>query len=346
MFEKNKRTELSELGEFGLIDHLTAGLPHFQPTTITGVGDDCAVIDAGDKYLLLTTDLMVEGIHFDLVYTPLKHLGYKAAVSNFSDIYAMNGTPRQMVVSIAVSNKYSVEALEDIYAGMRLACEKYQVDLVGGDTSSSVSGMFLSISVIGDVVKDAIVYRRGASEHELICVSGDLGAAYAGLLLLQREKEAFMANPQVQPDFGTYDYLLQRQLKPEARKDIIQMLNDIHIVPKCMIDISDGLASELLHLCTQSNTGCQVFEEKIPIDPVTITLANDFKISPVTFAMNGGEDYELLFTITQSDYEKLKEFRDISIIGFMTDAAAGNHLVTTDRQMIPIEAQGWNHMKK
>lgn len=346
MFEKMQRTELSELGEFQLIDHLTSDLKAVNPSTIKGVGDDAAVIDAGSKYLLLTTDLMVEGIHFDLVYTPLKHLGYKAAVTNFSDIYAMNGTPRQMVISIAVSNKYSVEALEEVYEGLKLACEKYKVDFVGGDTSSAVSGMFISITVIGEVEKDDVVYRNGAKENDLICVTGDLGAAYGGLLLLQREKEVFIANPQMQPDFSSYDYPLQRQLKPEARKDIIQILKDIQVKPTSMIDISDGLASEVLHLCSQSKTGCMIYEEKIPIDPSTSLLAGDFNISPVTFAMNGGEDYELLFTISQYDFDKIKGIPEISVIGYMTDPNAGNSLISNDGKLLPIEAQGWNHLRK
>lgn len=346
MFENVKRTELSELGEFGLIDHLTSDLKLFNHSTIKGIGDDAAVIDTGNKYTLVTTDLMVEGIHFDLVYTPLKHLGYKAAVTNFSDIYAMNGTPKQMVISLAVSNRYSVEALEEIYAGIKLACEKYHVDFVGGDTSSSTSGLFISVTVIGEIEKDDVIYRSSAKEHDLICVTGDLGAAYAGLLILQREKQAFLANPHVQPDFGSYDYPLQRQLRPEARKDIIQLFADIKVKPTSMIDISDGLASEVLHLCNQSKLGCMIYEEKIPIDPSTALLAGEFNISPVTFAMNGGEDYELLFTISQNEYEKVKNIREISVIGHMTDYHSGCSLISNDGKLLPIEAQGWNHMKK
>lgn len=339
------RTELSELGEFGLIDRLTADIQPSLSSTIKGIGDDAAVLDYGGKLILVTKDILNEGVHFDLSYTPLRHLGYKAAVVNFSDIYAMNGQPRQMVVGISVSNRFSVEALEEFYEGLKLACNKYGVDLVGGDTTSSRGGFFISITVIGEAERDKVVYRSGARPNDLICVSGDLGAAYMGLLVLEREKKAFLANPAVQPELEGNDYVLERQLKPEARRDVVRLLNDVGIVPTSMIDISDGLASELLHICKQSGTGCAVYEEKIPIDPATLLLCEEFKIIPSIAALNGGEDYELLFTVPLSEYEKIKGLPGISVIGHITEASEGKYLITNDRKQIPLQAQGWNHMR-
>jgi len=344
--EKTSRTELSELGEFGLIDHLTSGITTEQTSTIKGIGDDAAVIDNGEFMTLVSTDLLVEGVHFDLTYTPLKHLGYKAAVVNFSDIYAMNGVPAQITIGIAVSNRFSVEALEEFYAGIQLACQKYNVDIVGGDTTSSKSGLFISISVIGKALKDDIVYRNTAQEHDLICVSGDLGSAYAGLLLLEREKAVFMADPNMQPDLEGYDYVIERQLKPEARKDFISLFKEKNILPTSMIDVSDGLASEVIHICKSSAKGCFIYEEKIPIDVSTINLCDFFNIDPTTAAMNGGEDYELLFTVSQKDYNTIKEFLEVSIIGYIAEEAAGINLITRSGQSVPITAQGWDALKE
>ncbi len=339
------RTELSELGEFGLIDRLTANIEIHNSSTLKGIGDDAAVLDYDNKLILVTQDLLNEGVHFDLAYTPLKHLGYKAAVVNFSDIYAMNGQPRQLIIGISVSNRFSVEALEEFYNGLKIACDKYGVDMVGGDTTSSRTGFFISITVIGEAERDKVVYRNGAKPNDLICVSGDLGGAYMGLLVLEREKKAFLSNPAVQPELEGNDYVLERQLKPEARRDVIRMLHDAGIVPSSMIDISDGLASELLHICQQSGTGCAVYEEKIPIDPATLLLCEEFKIIPSVAALNGGEDYELLFTIPLSDYEKIQGLPGISVIGHITEASEGKNLITNDRKLIPLQAQGWNHMR-
>jgi thiamine-monophosphate kinase len=346
MFEKReKRTELSELGEFGLIDHLTKGINIFNSSTLKGIGDDAAVIDAGDKKILISTDLLIEGVHFDLSYTPLKHLGYKAAAVNFSDIAAMNGVPKQITVSLAVSSRFSVEALEEIYQGIMLACDKYKVDIIGGDTTSSVAGLFISITVLGEAIADEITYRNGAGESDLLCVTGDLGAAYAGLLILEREKEVYKNNPEMQPDLEGNDYVLQRQLKPEARNDIVKLFKENKIIPTAMIDISDGLASEILHICKQSKVGCKLFEDKIPIDPATIIIAEEFKLDPTIFALSGGEDYELLFTVPQSDFNKIHSLKEISIIGHMTHADAGANLVTRSGSFIPLTAQGWDGMK-
>ncbi len=343
---KQKRTELSEIGEFGLIDRLTRNIRIKNPETLTGVGDDAAVIDVKGNLMLLSTDLLIEGVHFDLTYMPLKHLGYKAAVVNFSDIAAMNGIPKQITVSIAVSNRFSLEALEELYSGILMACEKYHVDLVGGDTSSSLSGMFISVTVTGEGKKEEIVYRSGAKEGDLICVSGDLGGAYIGLLILEREKHVFKVDPDIQPELHGYEYVLSRQLKPEARTDIRKLLQDLNIIPTAMIDISDGLASEILHICKRSSTGCRLFEEKIPINDETRRLSMDFKLIPSICALNGGEDYELLFTIKQSDYEKIKEVADISVIGHITANNEGAKLVTGDGKMLNLTAQGWDAMKK
>ena len=343
--EQYKRTELSELGEFGLIDHLTKNLISKNESTIKAIGDDAAIIDNKDKLTLVSKDLLVENVHFDLTYSPLKHLGYKAAVVNFSDIYAMNGTPKQLIIGMAISNKYSLEAIEDLYSGIIQACDKYGVDIVGGDTTSSASGMFISITVIGEAEKDQIVLRSTAGEKDLICVSGNLGAAYMGLLVLEREKAVYKASPDIQPDLEGHDYILQRQLKPEAQKKVIEDLKAKGIKPTSMIDISDGLASEILHLCKDSGKGCNIYEDKIPLDAATCLAAEEFKISPVTAALSGGEDYELLFTIKQDDYEKIKYIDNISIIGYITEKEAGANLLTNAGSAIPITAQGWDALK-
>lgn len=340
-----KRSELSDLGEFGLIDRIAGDIKLRNKGSLKGVGDDAAVIDHGETVSLVSTDLLVEGVHFDLSYTPLKHLGYKAAVVNFSDIYAMNGTPEQITVGLALSNRFSLEAIEEIYEGFKLACERYQVDLVGGDTTSSLSGLFLSVTAIGSAKKEDVIYRDTAREHDLICVSGDLGAAYMGLLVLEREKQVFKANPDMQPDLEGLDYILERQLKPEARNDIGKMLEGIKVQPSAMIDVSDGLASDIMHICKGSGLGCQIYTDKLPIDSVTMNVSAEFQIDPNTAVMNGGEDYELLFTVHPDDYEKLKDINGISIIGHMTDAKAGMNLVTPDGMSIAIKAQGWDALK-
>lgn len=352
MFEKREirattpahLTPLAELGEFGLIDRLTRGIRHYQPGTLKGVGDDAAVIDMGEKVMLLSTDLLVEGIHFDLTYMPFRHLGYKSAVVNISDIAAMNGIPTQITVSLAVSSRFSAEALEELYDGIRLACEKYKVDLVGGDTSSSVTGLMISVTILGEAKKGDEVYRSGAHEGDLLCVTGDLGSAYMGLLLLEREKKVFQVNPAMQPELTGFDYQVGRQLRPEARTDIRNLMAGIGLKPTAMIDISDGLASEILHICRQSNVGCKLFEEKIPIDPQTREMAIDFNIIPSVAALSGGEDYELLFTINQADYEKVKDISGISIIGHITPTDQGRNMITTDGQTVTLSAQGWDGM--
>ena len=341
-----KRTEISELGEFGLIDRLTNDVKIHHPSTIKGVGDDTAVIDAGDKYMLVTKDLLLENIHFDLTYYPLRHLGYKAIVVNLSDIYAMNGTPKQVIVGLGLSSRFPLEAVEELYAGMKLACEKYKVDLVGGDTTSSKQGLVLSVTAIGEVDKDAVVYRGPAKEKDLLCVSGDLGGAYAGLLVLEREKAEYTANPNMQPNLEDYEYILERQLKPEARPDVIEILKDLKVKPTAMIDISDGLASEIKHICKHSDLGCTVYEEKIPIDEQTYNTARSFEMDPSMYALNGGEDYELLFTIKQEDYEMIKKEKDISVIGFMTHKSEGVNLITKSGPVVEIKAQGWDHLKR
>lgn len=343
MSEEKNITNLSELGEFGLIDRLAANIKIYNKSTEKGIGDDAAVINHGDEETLVSVDILCEGVHFDMTYCPLKHLGYKAAVVNFSDIYAMNGTPTQIVVGMGISSKYSVEAIEEIYSGIRLACDHYHVDLVGGDTTASKSGLFLSITVIGKARKEDIVYRSGARPNDLLCVSGDLGAAYTGLLILEREKAAFMEDPNMQPEFAGYDYILERQLKPEARWDIVRRLKDAGVKPTAMIDISDGLASEVLHLCKESKVGCTVYEERIPMNHKTIQTAKDFNIVPSIAALNGGEDYELLFTVAQSDYEKVKDMEDIRIIGYMTADEGQANLITNDNCQVPLEAQGFKH---
>jgi thiamine-monophosphate kinase len=344
--QKITPTRLSDLGEFGLINRLTDNIPHYHKSTIKGVGDDAAVIQYGDKYQVLTTDMLMEGIHFNLVYTPLKHLGYKAAIVNFSDVYAMNAIPKQLVISVAISNKFSVEAIDELYAGLRMACDIYQVDLVGGDTSSSLTGLVISITVIGEVDKEKVTYRNTAKETDLICVSGDLGGAYMGLQILEREKKIFEEGLGSQPSLANYDYVLKRQLKPEARKDLIEFFNTGNIQPTSMIDISDGLSSELLHICTQSETGCKVYINKIPIDKQTSDVAKELNMEPIVCALNGGEDYELLFTIPLQNYDIISANSDISIIGHITDKSEGCNIVTEQGSQIPLIAQGWNAYQK
>ena len=338
------RTEIEQLGEFGLIHHLTSTIQLTNESSIKGVGDDAAVLDYKDRQALVTTDLLLEGIHFDLTYVPLKHLGYKSAVINFSDIYAMNGLPKQITVSLGISKRFSVEDMDEFYEGLRLACSIYGVDIVGGDTSSSLTGFCISITCIGEVEKEKITYRKTAKVNDLICVSGDLGAAYMGLQLLEREKMAFNDNTNFKPDFAGKEYLLERQLKPEARKDIIQLLVGNNILPSSMIDISDGLSSDLLHICTQSGVGCAVYEERIPIDYQTAAMAEQFNMNVTTVALNGGEDYELLFTVPMNMHERIQEISGIHLIGHITDASAGVNLVTRDNILIPLRAQGWNSL--
>ena len=341
MFDnKNQaKTPLSDLGEFALIDLLTKDFSLQQPSTEKGAGDDAAVIKPSDKNILVSTDMLVEGVHFDLAYMPLKHLGYKAVMVNLSDMYAMNGTATQITVSIAVSNRFSKEALEELYAGIYLACKNYKVDLVGGDTTSSTTGLIISITAIGTAQKPT--YRKGASPNDLLVVSGDLGAAYMGLQVLEREKEVFKANPNNQPDLDAYTYLIERQLKPEARKDIPELLAQLDVTPTAMIDISDGLSSEVLHLCKQSEVGCDLYEDKIPLDPQFISVCEEFNLDSTTIALAGGEDYELLFTINQDDYDKIKGNPNLTVIGHITDAASGAHIITRGGEKIALQAQGW-----
>ena len=326
----SSRTEIATLGEFGLIRHLTEDIKLKNESTLKGIGDDAAVLDYQDKLTLVTTDLLLEGVHFDLTYVPLKHLGYKSAVVNFSDIYAMNGYPRQITVSIGLSKRFSVEDMEELYSGIRLACDVYGVDLVGGDTSASLTGLSISITCIGEGEKGKVVYRNGAHETDLICVSGDLGAAYMGLQLLEREKRVFQGEKDFTPDFSGKEYLLERQLKPEARKDIIEKLRKANVLPTAMMDISDGLSSELLHISKESHVGCRVYEDRIPIDYQTAVMAEQFNMNLVTAALNGGEDYELLFTVPLTDHEKVSEMEGIKIIGHITKAELGNFLVGRD----------------
>ena len=335
------RTEIATLGEFGLIKRLTDDIKLTQPTSIKGVGDDAAIIDNKDKRTLVTTDLLLEGIHFDLTYFPLKHLGYKAAVINFSDIYAMNGTPQQITVSLGISKRFSVEDIEEFYDGIKLACQTYNVDIVGGDTSSSLTGFAISITCIGTADNDSIVYRNGAKDTDLICVSGDLGAAYMGLQLLEREKAVFAGQQDFNPDFAGKEYLLERQLKPEARKDVMQELNKLGILPTSMIDVSDGLSSDLLHICKQSNVGCRLFEERLPIDFQTASMAESFNLNVSTVALNGGEDYEMLFTVPLSLFEQVKIVPGIHVIGHITDANSQCLFVSRDGQEMMLQAQGW-----
>lgn len=342
---EEKQTEISTLGEFGLIDRLTQGIELKNPSTKKGIGDDCAVMHYGDSEVLVSTDLLIEGVHFDLTYVPLKHLGYKSAIVNFSDLYAMNAVPRQITVSLGISKRFTVEHMEALYSGIRLACEIYGVDLVGGDTTTSRSGLVISITCIGDAPAEKIVYRDGARDTDLICVSGDLGAAYMGLQLLEREKVASAGQKDFEPSFQGKEYLIERQLKPEARKDIIEELAKAGIQPTAMMDVSDGLSSELLHICKASGTGCRIYEDRIPIDYQTAIMAEELNMNLVTAAMNGGEDYELLFTIPLHYHEKIKNVPGIKVIGHITDKSLGCAMITRDGTEIPIEAQGWNPLK-
>ncbi|MBN1821599.1 MAG: thiamine-phosphate kinase [Prolixibacteraceae bacterium] len=344
MADKKRSRPISEVGEFGLIDILTNNIELKNPSTLKGIGDDAAVLDFKGKQVVVSTDLLAEGIHFNLMYVPLKHLGYKSVIVNLSDIYAMNAVPRQITVSIAVSNKFSVEALEDLYEGIKLACESYGIDLVGGDTTSSMTGLVISVTVIGEAEPDELIYRDGARATNLLCVSGDLGGAYMGLQLLERENEVFKVNPKMQPELSGYDYILGRQLKPEARKDMKGIFNKLGIKPTSMIDISDGLSSEIMHICKASGTGCKLYEEKIPLDNQTKQMAEELNINPLVAALNGGEDYELLFTLSVSDFEKIQNDTDISVIGHITEKSEGITLVTTGGSEIALQAQGWNHL--
>ncbi|MFN3916442.1 MAG: thiamine-phosphate kinase [Flavobacteriales bacterium] len=344
--EPIKTTPISEVGEFGLIKAIADSFSINNKETIKGIGDDAAVLNHSGKQTVVTTDILVEGVHFDLSYCPLKHLGYKSVVVNLSDVYAMNATPKQILISLALSSRYTLEAVEELMLGVKLACENYSVDLVGGDTTSSQLGLILNVTAIGVCDKEKVVFRSGAKEHDLLCVSGDLGAAYIGLQVLEREKTIFKGNSSIQPDLTGFDYVLERQLKPEARKDVVELFNELGILPTSMIDISDGLASEILHLCHGSGVGCRIYEEKIPIDHLTNDAAEQFNLSPVTCALNGGEDYELLFTIKQSDYDKIKHVGKIHTIGHITEKSTGSHLVTKTNELIELKAQGWDGLKK
>ncbi|MBU2526618.1 MAG: thiamine-phosphate kinase [Bacteroidetes bacterium] len=341
--DKNqKKTALSDLGEFGLIEHLTAQFECSHPSTLKGVGDDAAVLDNLNKVTVVTTDLLIENVHFDLAYMPLKHLGYKAVVVNLSDVYAMNATPTQITVSIAVSNRFPLESLEELYAGIHLACRQYKVDMVGGDTTSSEKGLIISVTAIGEADKDEVVYRSGAKTTDLVVVSGDLGGAYLGLQILEREKQVFLVNPNNQPDLEPYAYLVQRQLKPEARQDIKLLLKQLDVKPTAMIDISDGLSSEIKHICKQSGLGAVLYENKIPIDPLVLTTSEEFQMHPLTAALNGGEDYELLFTIPVKDHDKIKGNPNLTVIGYMSDQHEQAFLHSKADELIPLTAQGWN----
>lgn len=344
--KNQSKTDLSQLGEFGLIQHLTKHLKTQQASTNKGIGDDAAVLDFKDQKTVVSTDLLVEGVHFDLAYMPLKHLGYKAVVANVSDICAMNATPTQITVSIAVSNRFPLEALEELYEGITLASNYYKVDVVGGDTTSSQKGLILSITALGVAKEEELVYRDGAQSTDLLVVSGDIGAAYMGLQVLEREKQVYLVNPNSQPDLETYEYLIERQLKPEARIDIKELLEALEVKPTSMIDISDGLSSEIMHLCTQSKVGCNLYEDKLPLDPQFINTCEEFNIDSTTIAINGGEDYELLFTIKMEDFEKIKGNPNLSIIGHMTQESEGMHIITRANTKIPLKAQGWNALKE
>lgn len=346
MFDNIDKTNISELGEFGLIEHLTQAVELTEASTVKGIGDDAAVLDFANKKTLISTDLLLEGIHFDLRYVPLKHLGYKAVQVNLSDIYAMNGIASQITFSIGLSSKFPLEAVEEIYEGALIACKKFNVDLIGGDTSASAQGLVISVTSIGYAEENEIAYRSGAKEGDLICVSGDLGGAYVGLQLLEREKQIYLENPNIQPDLEGKDYIIERQLKPEARKDVIQLLEVLHVKPHAMIDVSDGLASEILHICKASNVGCKLYEDKIPIDPMTYETAREFGLDPTVCALSGGEDYELLFTVPQSDYDKIKGQLDISVIGYITEIAEGCNMISKSGHVHEIKAQGWNAFNK
>ena len=341
--DKNaKRTQLSDLGEFGLIDHLTSNFKLVQSSSVKGIGDDAAVLNFKNKHTVVTTDLLIEGVHFDLSYMPLKHLGYKAIIVNLSDIYAMNATATQVTVSIAVSNRFSLEALEELYSGIQTAAKIYNIDVVGGDTTSSTSGLVISITAIGEIKSGDEVYRNAAKPNDLLVVTGDIGGAYMGLQVLEREKQVFLVNPNSQPDMEPYSYIIERQLKPEARKDIIELFKDLDVKPTAMIDISDGLSSEIIHICKQSKVGCDLYENKLPLDPQVISTCEEFNIDSTTVALNGGEDYELLFTLSQEDYPKIKANPNFTVIGYMTEESVGMHLITRAETKIPLKAQGWN----
>ena len=344
--DKNpQRTPVSQLGEFGLIDHLTKGFDIKHSSTLKGIGDDAAVLDFKNKKTVVSTDLLIEGVHFDLSYMPLKHLGYKAVVVNLSDIAAMNAKPTQITVSIAVSNRFPLEAMEELFGGIALAAKVYNIDVIGGDTTSSQKGLIISITAIGEANEDEIVYRNNAKENDLLVVSGDLGSAYMGLQVLEREKQVFQVNPNNQPDLDAYTYLIERQLKPEARTDIKELLEKLEVKPTAMIDISDGLSSELLHICKQSNVGCNLFEEKIPVDPQFIDVCEEFNIDSTTIALNGGEDYELLFTIPLEDFDKIKANPNFTVIGHITQASEGVNLITRANTKIPLKARGWDALE-
>ncbi|MEO9893641.1 thiamine-phosphate kinase [Aurantibacter sp.] len=345
--DKNQeRTSLEQLGEFGLIEHLTQHFKIAHKSTVKGIGDDAAVLNFGEKKAIVTTDLLIEGIHFDLSYMPLKHLGYKSVMVNLSDVYAMNANATQITVSIAASNRFPVEALEELYAGIHQACKTFGVDLIGGDTTSSLTGLLISITAIGEANEDEVTYRDKAKPNDLLVVSGDLGGAYMGLQVLEREKEVFKVNPNNQPDLEPYTYIVERQLKPEARKDIVKLLKELNVLPTAMIDISDGLSSEILHLCKNSAVGCNLFEDKIPLDPTVIAACEEFKVDSTMIALSGGEDYELLFTVDQNDFDKIKGNPNLTVIGHMTEPAEGSHLITRANTKIPLSAQGWNSFEK
>lgn len=341
--DKNpQRTSIAQLGEFGLIDHLTKALEINQKTTLKGIGDDAAVLDFGTKKTIVSTDLLIEGVHFDLAYMPLKHLGYKSVVVNLSDICAMNAKPTQITVSVAVSNRFPLEALEELYEGITRAAQEYKIDVIGGDTTSSQKGLIISITAIGEANEEEIIYRNGAKTTDLLVVTGDIGAAYMGLQVLEREKQVFQVNPNSQPDLDAYTYLIERQLKPEARTDIRTLLHALEVKPTAMIDVSDGISSEIMHLCKQSNVGCNLYEDKLPLDPQFISVCEEFNIDSTTIAINGGEDYELLFTVAISDFDKIKGNPNFTIIGHMTEPSEGVHLVTRANTKIPLKARGWN----
>lgn len=345
MFDNKETTDINQLGEFGLIDYLTKAVEITEPSTVMGIGDDAAVLDFKNKKTLISTDFLLEGIHFDLRYVPLKHLGYKAVQVNLSDIYAMNGRASQITFSIGLSSKFPLEAVEEIYEGALIACKKYNVDLIGGDTTASAQGLIISVTSIGFAEDEKIAYRSNAKEGDLLCVTGDLGGAYVGLQLLEREKQIFLENPSIQPDLEGKDYIIERQLKPEARKDIIELFEAYSIIPNAMIDISDGLASEILHICKASKVGCKLYEEKLPIDPMTYETAREFGLDPTVCALSGGEDYELLFTVPQDQYDKIKNQLDITIIGYITEENAGSQMISKSGHVHPITAQGWNAFK-
>ncbi|UOX34714.1 thiamine-phosphate kinase [Flavobacterium sediminilitoris] len=345
--DKNqKKTSIAELGEFGLIDHLTKNIQITQESTIKSIGDDAAVLDFNNKKVVISTDLLIEGVHFDLAYMPLKHLGYKAVVVNISDICAMNATATQITVSIAISNRFPLEAVEELYEGIQLAAKTYNVDIIGGDTTSSQKGLIISITAIGESNLDEIVYRNGAQPNDLLVVTGDIGAAYMGLQVLEREKQVFQVNPNNQPDLEHYSYLIERQLKPEARKDIKELLSKLEVKPTSMIDVSDGLSSEILHICKQSNVGCNLYEDKIPADPQLINVCEEFNIDITTIALSGGEDYELLFTIKMDDFDKIKANPNFTVIGHITEEKEGIHLITRANTKIPLKARGWNSLSE